>query len=222
MIPLRDNVPARRFPVVTLTLIVTNVLVFLFQNSLPDHAHEVFIRLRGVVPLRFGNPPLADSLGYPSGAWTSMLSYMFLHGGWFHLISNMWALWLFGDNVEDRLGRVRYLFFYAVCGVLAALAHVMLNASSAMPTVGASGAIAGVMGAYFLMFPYARMVVMIPIIIYPLLIEIPASIYLFIWIATQIVSGTFDMFSAGVAGVAFWAHIGGFFAGMLLSDKHRS
>ena len=220
MFPLRDNVPSRSFPIITLLILVANALVFLFQLTLPAQALEALFHIRGVVPLRFASADAAEQLGYPPGAWTTMLSYMFLHGGWLHIIANLWALWLYGDNVEDVMGRGRYLFFFLVCGVLAAAVHVVLHPGSAIPTIGASGAIAGVMGAYFRMFPHARIVVMIPILVYPLLVEIPASVYLVVWILTQFWVGTFDLFSTGHAsGVAVWAHIGGFIAGMLLADR---
>ncbi len=223
MIPLRDNIPARRFPIVNYALIAINAYVFLHEVFLPGPELAQWIRHWGVVPARFFHSGHEYFAGYPRGAVWTLFTYMFLHGGWFHVISNLWALWLFGDNVEDRLGHARYLFFYILCGLAAALLQIVLHSRSVVPTVGASGAIAGVMGAYFLFFPFARMLVMVPVFFYPLLFEIPAALYLLLWIISQLFSGTFALaFGAGaVGGVAFWAHIGGFFSGMYLGWRWR-
>ena len=142
---------------------------------------------------------------------------MFLHGGWLHIISNMWTLYIFGDNVEDRMGTMRYLIFYFICGLAAGLVHVFTNLNSTIPTVGASGAIAGVLGAYFLLYPNARVITLIPIFFFPLFVELPAITYLGIWILTQIFSGVLSLgLPEDVGGVAFWAHVGGFIAGVML------
>jgi len=223
MFPIRDNVPARRAPIVTYLLIGVNVVLFLRQAALPDPAQLEYLHVFGVVPRRLLQPAWAERVGFPPGAALSLFTSMFLHGGWFHLISNMWALWLFGDNVEDRLGRLRYILFYVLCGVVAMLAHVALNPASVVPAVGASGAIAGVMGAYLLYFPLARMVVMIPVFFYPLFFEVPAVVFLVLWILTQLVGGASARLAgaAGAGGVAFWAHVGGFFCGMILGARWR-
>lgn len=219
MFPLRDSLPSRTVPFVTYALIAANVTAFLAQASMHPYAAERFIHAWGVTPsslLRTG------AAAETSPLWT-LLTYMFLHGGWGHLLSNMWALWLFGDNVEDRFGHARYLLFYVTCGILAALTHVLLQSHSAVPTVGASGAIAGVMGAYFLMFPHARMIVVLPIFFYPLFFEVPAALYLFFWILSQVLTGTVSLLAGGgsVGGVAFWAHVGGFVAGLLFARRRH-
>ena len=142
---------------------------------------------------------------------------MFLHGGWAHIIGNMWTLWIFGDNVEDRMGPVRFTVFYILCGLVAGVVHWFTNPHSAVPTVGASGAIAGVMGAYFVLFPHARVVVMVPVFFYPLFFEVPAVTYLLFWALSQVFSGTMAIAGPGeVGGVAWWAHVGGFTAGLVL------
>jgi len=221
MIPIRDNVPARKFPFVTHILIIINVIVFLHEWNLPVRLREELIMLWGVTPIRLMHPALSVRYGMPPSSWTTIVSGMFLHGSWLHLVSNMWALWLFGDNVEDRLGHGRFAVFYMACGVAAFMLHILLNQFSGVPTIGASGAIAGVMGAYFLFFPLARMIVMVPIFFYPLFFEVPAALYLLVWIVTQISSGTFTLLAgmSGAGGVAFWAHVGGFFAGMALGGQ---
>jgi membrane associated rhomboid family serine protease len=142
---------------------------------------------------------------------------MFLHGGWSHIIFNMWALWIFGDNVEDRMGPLRFTLFYLTCGLIAGVVHVLTNPESTVPTVGASGAIAGVLGAYFLLFPQARLVVLVPILFIPLFFELPAVLYLLFWALMQLFSGTLALAGpTDVGGVAWWAHVGGFSAGLLL------
>jgi membrane associated rhomboid family serine protease len=142
---------------------------------------------------------------------------MFLHGGWMHMIGNMWTLWIFGDNVEDRMGPIRFLFFYLSCGLAAGLVHWFTNPHSTIPTVGASGAIAGVMGAYLFLFPHSRVVVLLPILLFPFFFELPAVTYLGFWVLTQVFSGTLSLASpTDVGGVAWWAHVGGFGVGILL------
>jgi len=219
MFPIRDNVPARRAPFVTYALITANVLVFLLQSGLPREMLEQIAYLFGVVPARILQPVWAYRVGFPPGAPMTLITSMFLHGSWFHLISNMWAMWLFGDNVEDRLGHFRYTVFYFLCGIGAMLTHVFLNPTSTVPAVGASGAIAGVMGAYFIFFPFARMIVVFPVLFYPMFFELPAVLYLGLWFFSQIVGGTASL-AIGTqrgGGIAFWAHVGGFFSGMFLS-----
>jgi membrane associated rhomboid family serine protease len=145
------------------------------------------------------------------------ITSMFLHGGWLHIISNMWTLYIFGDNVEDRMGTMRFVMFYFLCGLAAGIVHILTNLSSTIPTVGASGAIAGVLGAYFLLFPTARVITLIPIFIFPLFVEIPAITYLIIWFISQLFSGVLSLgLPDDVGGIAWWAHVGGFVAGMML------
>lgn len=213
MLPLRDNIPSQHRPYAVWALIGLNVLVFLFTLGMGPVEEALVFHLHGVVPARFTNPDWAVWRGYPSGGFFSFISYMFLHGGWLHLAINMWTLWIFGDNVEDVMGPFRFLLFYLLCGLGALLVHVVTNPESTAPVVGASGAIAGVMGAYFFLYPHARVLTLVPIIIIPFFFEIPAVFYLIVWFLTQVLSGLTD---TGGTGVAWWAHIGGFVAGMLL------
>jgi membrane associated rhomboid family serine protease len=151
-------------------------------------------------------------------AWLTIFTSMFLHGGLFHLLGNMWALYIFGDNVEDRMGPVRFLIFYLLCGAAAALVHVLMNPGSMIPTVGASGAISGVMGAYLVLFPFARVITLVPLFFFPYFFEIPAIFFIGVWFAGQLVSAfmTSALAPPDVGGVAWWAHVGGFVAGMVL------
>jgi membrane associated rhomboid family serine protease len=208
MIPLKDTVQTRGLPVVTWAIILLNGLVFLYELSLPPEQLEYLIAQLGLVPARLG----AD----PDSYWT-VLTCMFLHGGWMHFIGNMWVLFLFGDAVEDRMGPARYLVFYLLCGLAAGLTHYLTNPTSPVPTVGASGAIAGVMGAYFVLFPTARVITLIPVFFFPFIVEIPAVVYLGIWFASQLFSGTLALVGPqSYEGVAWWAHVGGFAAGIAL------
>ena len=213
MIPIRDTIPSHHRPVVTWALIAANALVFLVAAGMPEAAYYTF----GFVPLRFTDPAWAASRGLPGPGALPLFTSMFLHGGWLHLVFNMWTLWIFGDNVEDRMGRWRFLAFYLLCGLAAALAHWALNATSDVPVVGASGAIAGVLGAYLVLYPQSRILTLIPIFFWPLFVELSALIFLGGWLLIQLVSGAMELGVAGsAAGVAWWAHVGGFFAGMLL------
>jgi membrane associated rhomboid family serine protease len=206
MIPLRDVIPSRTLPVVTVALIVVNVLAFLYEASLSDRALDVLVATRGMVPARF--------------AWIDVLTSMFLHGGWLHLLGNLMSLWIFGDNVEDRLGHGRYLGFYLFCGALGALAHVWADPLSPVPTIGASGAIAGVMGGYFVLYPRSRVITLLPIFLFIQIVEVPAVVFLGLWFLLQLVSGVGSQLAAtpgqAAGGIAFWAHIGGFIVGAAL------
>ena len=213
MIPLRDTIPSRTFPFVNYALIGVNVLVFLFEVALGPRL-EQFVHVFGVVPDRviaiFTQAPQ-----HIPWAVIPFLTSMFLHGGWLHLLGNMLYLYIFGDNVEDVLGHFRYLAFYILSGVAASLVHLGANASSQIPTVGASGAIAGVMGAYFILFPHSRVVTLLPIFFFIQIVEIPAVVFLGIWFLIQFLTGSFQSAAAGdVGGVAWWAHIGGFAVGI--------
>ncbi len=215
MFPIRDTIPSRTTPVVTWALIGINILVFAYEFSLPRQALESFIYSFGMVPAGlFGDAP--DSLAAPAGGAGTFLTSMFIHGGLLHLIANMWTLWIFGDNVEDRMGKVRFSLFYLTCGGIAALVHLATNLTSTVPTVGASGAIAGVLGAYFLLYPRARVLTLVPIFFYPLFIEIPAFFYLGFWFLTQLLSGGLAETGGQAGGIAWWAHVGGFVAGLIL------
>ena len=217
MIPLRDDIPARRAPIVTWSLIAANVLVFLYQVGLPEDRLSLLIRLRGLVPRRYDDPAWAAENGFPEDGYLSFITSMFLHGSWLHLIGNMWFLWIFGDNVEDRMGRIRFLVFYLACGLAAGLLHYFTAVSSEIPTVGASGAIAGVLGAYFFLFPRARVLTLVPIVFIPLFFELPAIVFLLIWFGLQLIQAYAGLGADGAdGGVAWWAHVGGFGAGILL------
>jgi membrane associated rhomboid family serine protease len=217
MFPIQDSVPSRSVPVVTRALILINVVVFFFELSLSRESIIQLFYLFGVVPARFTDPEWAASIGFPIGSYWSLLTHQFLHGGWLHIVANMWTLWIFGDNVEDRMGPLRFIIFYLVCGVLAALTQVLVTPDATIPSVGASGAIAGVLGAYLLFFPTARLIVLIPILFFPFFFELPAVIFLVLWFFIQLFSGTAMLASPQqVGGIAFWAHIGGFMAGVLL------
>jgi len=218
MIPIKDNIAKFNRPLVVWTLTVLNVLTFFYELSLSDRGLQIFLHLYGMVPARLTNPSWAAWAGYPEGGWESCLTYMFLHGGWLHLLLNMWALWVFADNVEDAFGHLRFIIFYVLCGLAALLAHVLFNFSSTMPVVGASGAIAGVMGAYLKLYPHARITSIVPIVIIPVVMDLPAPVFLGIWFLIQLFSGVSSSLAGGdAADVAFWAHAGGFVAGFLLA-----
>jgi membrane associated rhomboid family serine protease len=211
MIPLRDTTPTRNVPVVNLSLIGLNVLVYLLQMTQGADIDR-FVFIYGLVPARYSVPELSTYFSLGDQIF-SLFSFMFLHGGFMHLLGNMWSLYIFGDNVEDLLGPFRYLAFYLLCGLCSGFAHLAFNFTSSVPTIGASGAIAGVMGAYFLLYPNSRILTLIPIIIIPWFIELPAFVFLAIWFILQFLNATFSQ--PGAAGIAWWAHIGGFLFGML-------
>jgi len=202
MIPLRDVIPSRTFPFFTIAFIVLNSVAFFFEQTLSRRALEHFIQTYGLVPARF------DVL--------TVFTSMFLHGGWGHFLGNMLFLWIFGDNVEDRLGHARFVVFYLLCGVAAVAAHVYMNPMSTIPTVGASGAIAGVLGAYFVLYPHSRVLALVPLFIVFEIVEVPAIIFLGLWFLMQFFYVGMAAVRAGAegGGVAFWAHIAGFLAGM--------
>ncbi len=222
MFPIKDTVPRREFPYITWMIILLNGIVFLFEISLPEDSLKRLFYLFGVVPARYTHPDWALMFGLPLNDYWPFITNIFLHGGWVHFIGNMWMLYLFGDNVEDRMGHGRFLAFYMLSGLAASITHVAFNMHSTVPAIGASGAIAGVMGAYFVMFPTARVITLIPIFFLPYFIEIPAFLYLGIWFASQIFSGTFSLLTPETGGgIAWWAHIGGFITGILLLPVFR-
>jgi len=211
MIPIRDNQPSNCIPVVTYILMGINLLIFVLQIQIGFN-NEVFFYSYGLVPAKYTVPEMARHFS-PGNQFFSIFSYMFLHGGFLHFIGNMWFLYIFGDNVEDHFGALRFLGFYLICGIISGLFHFILNPVSMVPTIGASGAIAGVMGAYFLLYPKSRILTIIPIIIFPWFVEIPAFIFLGIWFFIQFINAAGS--SAG-SGIAWWAHIGGFVAGLAM------
>ena len=207
MIPLRDTIRSRRFPVVNWLIILVNCAAFYYELRIGSSSLNNFIDTWGLVPARFW----AD----PQGAWMTIFSAMFLHGGWFHILSNMWVLFIFGDNVEDRMGGGGYLVFYLLSGTAAALTQAFLLPGSNAPMIGASGAIAGVLGAYTILFPRARILSLVPILFIFTVIEVPAVIFLLFWFASQLFSGFLSLGGASGSGVAWWAHVGGFVFGIL-------
>ena len=202
MIPLRDVIPSRTTPYITVTIIVLNAMAWLYEIALPHESLNEFLTIYGVVPAYF--------------AWPTLITSMFLHGSWSHVIGNMWYLWIFGDNVEDRVGHGRFIAFYLLCGIVAALGQVAVDPNSMLPTIGASGAIAGVMGAYFVLYPHSRVLTLIPWIFIQI-VELPAIMLLGFWFLMQLFSaGTLAVTANthGGGGVAFAAHVSGFVAGV--------
>jgi membrane associated rhomboid family serine protease len=212
VIPLHDDNPTERTPIVTMTIIAVCVLVFFYQASLPPRIGEAFVFQYGAIPsVVFGQAALPDEVAAVPAVLTLVTS-MFLHGGWLHLIGNMLYLWIFGNNIEDAMGHARFILFYLLCGTLAALSHAATEPSSQIPMVGASGAISAVLGAYLLLFPHAHVLVLLPGIG---ITRVAAGFVLMMWFITQLISGGMTMGTKG-GGVAFFAHIGGFVAGMAL------
>ncbi|HZK43111.1 MAG TPA: rhomboid family intramembrane serine protease [Syntrophomonadaceae bacterium] len=204
MIPLRDSTHSEKFPIITILLIILNIYIYFNTTFLnPTGVEETFF-VYGLVPANF----ISDT------SLLTLISYTFLHASPLHLIGNMWILWLFGDNVEDKMGKVKFLLFYSICGVLAGVSHIIVNPYSYIPVIGASGAVAGIMGAYFLMFRNAKVLTFVPPFF---LFNLPAWIYLGFWGLSQLWCGAQSIFNSGSCGqIAFWAHIGGFITGMIL------
>ena len=200
MIPLRDVIPSRTTPVVTMALIALNVLVFVHELTLSTPALRHFYFTAGLVPATF--------------SWTAVITSMFVHGGWIHIGGNLLTLWIFGDNVEDRMGHGRFLAFYLAAGTLAALGQTWADPAAMTPIIGASGAIAGVMGAYFLLLPRSRILVLIFLFIFVDVVEVPAIFFLGFWFLMQIFGGVGQIGGATGGGVAFWAHVIGFITGL--------
>jgi len=217
MFPIKDTVPGRSPPVVTGLLIGFNAVVFFFELTLSPGELERFVYMFGLVPARYSHPAWARFMGLSIDNYWPFVTSMFLHGGWLHFLGNMWYLWLFGDNVEDRMGHGRFLLFYLLCGFVANLVHWRMNLTSTVPALGASGAISGVMGAYALLFPLARIITLVPIFFYPVFFEIHAYFFIVFWFWMQLFSGTLAAIVPpnGGGGVAWWAHVGGFVAGVL-------
>ena len=211
MIPIRDTIDSKGYPIINSALIVSNLLVYLLQIGKGEELQR-FIITYGLVPVRYSVPEVAAHFTLGQQVF-ALLSFMFVHGGFWHLLGNMWTLYIFGDNVEDRLGSVRYVLFYLLCGFASGLTHLFLNWHSRLPTVGASGAIAGVMGAYFLLYPHSKILTFIPIFFIPYFLEIPAFFFLGIWFILQFLSAAGTPAHGG--GIAWGAHIGGFVCGMV-------
>lgn len=208
MLPIKDTIRSRSFPLITWLIIIANGLVFFYELSLPEARLEQFVMTFGLVP---DQVQLLNPL-----TWFPFFSHMWLHGGWLHFLSNLWTFFIFADNVEDRLGPGRFLFFYILGGFAAGLLQVLMSPGSNVPAVGASGAIAAVLGAYFLFYPGARVITLIPVFIIPWFIQIPAWVFLGVWFVTQLFSGVAALTAATAVsgGIAWWAHIGGFVFGL--------
>ncbi|HXI39364.1 MAG TPA: rhomboid family intramembrane serine protease [Bryobacteraceae bacterium] len=201
MFPIRDTQPSYSRPIVTILIIVLNVMVFLYEFTLDEYSRNYFIANYGLIPARF----------HASAVITSM----FLHGGWLHILGNMWFLWIFGDNIEDVLGHAKYLVFYLLCGIAAGMTQTVFNVGSRLPMVGASGAIAGVMGAYLVKFPRSRIVTLVFVFFFITTIDVPATLMLLYWFFIQII-GTISYSHLSQGGTAWFAHVGGFIAGIVL------
>jgi hypothetical protein len=214
--PLRDNIPSRTFPIVTLMIIVANVLAFFWEISLGPRLEGALWRW-AIIPARFTDREVGI-WAHPIQQLVPFFSSMFLHGGWLHLIGNMWTFWIFGDNVEDRLGHDRFALLYLASGLAAGAVHIFTNAGSAVPTIGASGAVAGVMGAYFRFYPRARVATVIPPFIFGPVFVLPAVVFLGFWFLLQFFNGVMSLGEgrSGFAGIAWWAHVGGFGFGALV------
>jgi membrane associated rhomboid family serine protease len=221
MFPIHNTVPSRYPPVATWALIAINCAVFLIQvSSSPAELAEILYRY-ALIPARYADPlPYGGPLG--ADDFVPFVTMMFLHGGWLHLILNMWTLWLFAPTIEDRFGHGRFLAFYLSCGIAAAVAHTVFNPTSTVPALGASGAIAGVLGAYFRLFPSSRVIVVVPIVFIPLFFEVPAFVFIGFWFLVQLLQGTVELLAPATAGgVAWWAHVGGFVVGLVLAPWLR-
>ena len=213
MFPLYDTVRSRNFPLINLTLILANVLAFLYELRMDPATLKEFIFTWGLIPARF----ISD----PGTFWTTIFSSMFLHGGWFHIISNMWVLLIFGDNVEAGMGKIRYLIFYLLSGVAAGLLQIYILPTSMVPMIGASGAVAGILGAYLILVPHSRIASLVPILFIFTIVEIPAVLFLIFWFVSQLYSGLGTIQGGSESGVAWWAHIGGFGFGVLMVSFFR-
>lgn len=217
MIPIRDSIPCNIRPYVTWTIMGICILVFIAMLLMPNHMAQHFLHLYGLVPIRYTSPQWAKHFGLPPDYYLSFVTNLFLHGGWGHLLVNLMFLWIFADNIEDLMGHKRFIAFYLLCGILASYTQWYFSQNLVVPVVGASGAIAGVLGAYFFRFPYARVVIVVPILFFPLFFEIPAIAFLGVWVILQLQElSTAAMFPGMSTNSAWWAHLGGFVAGAAL------
>ncbi len=221
MFPIANGVPLRYPPLVTWILIAANTAVFVFEINLGPSELDAFLSRFALIPARYFAAGGFDS-GMPPIDYLPFISNMFLHGGWLHLIVNMWTLWLFGRAIEDQLGSARYLAFYLLCGVVASITHAALNPTSTVPALGASGAIAGVLGCYLRLFPFERVIVLVPILFFPFFFELPALVFVGLWFLIQVLQAATELFApyAG-GGIAWWAHIGGCIAGVVFAGLLR-
>jgi membrane associated rhomboid family serine protease len=217
MIPIRDSIVVRTTPTVVYALIIANAVVFLFQISMTGLVGQKFIYEYALVPLRYSDPVWAQYQGLAANDYFPFISSFFMHGGFLHILLNMWTLYIFGSSVESRYGSVTFFIFYILCGIAANIAHFYFNQNSPVPVLGASGAVAGVMGAYAATFPRARLIMLFPIVFIPLFFELPALSFVVLWFGLQVLQGAVEMLRPSMGGgIAWWAHIGGFIAGMVL------
>lgn len=217
MIPFRDDVPCRHTPWVTWSLIGVNVAVFVVMRFMPEQEQYRLFNLFGLVSARYTSEVWSQWAGVSASDYTPFFTSMFLHGGWAHLVLNMWLLWIFGDNIEDRMGPLRFLSFYLFSGLVAGGLQLSFSPTSVVPTVGASGAIAGILGAYFFLYPYARVIIWV--LFLPLFVPVPAIAFIGVWVIIQLYKATTGMaLGQSFSDVAWWGHLGGFICGML---SHR-
>jgi membrane associated rhomboid family serine protease len=216
MIPLKDLNPRRSFPIVTLLLIVANVAVFIHQITLPPEAADAFVKTYALAPSHI-KLALEGHRYTALQAFLPLFTCMFLHGGFLHIIGNMWFLWIFGDNVEDQFGSPGYLLFYIVCGLGSGISQVIFSWGSHIPSLGASGAISGVLGAYIVFFPRAKILTLIPLLIICFTVRIPAAVFIGLWFLMNFLSGVSSLGALNTGGVAWWAHVGGFLLGVLIA-----
>jgi len=222
MIPLKNLSPRRSFPVVTLLLIAANVVVFLHQVTMPTSQADKFIKTFALIPLTVQYALAGTHHVTLAQALIPLFTCMFLHGGFLHIIGNMWFLWIFGGNVEDRLGSFFYLLFYLVCGIGSSVSQLLFSWGSPVPSLGASGAISGVLGAYVIFFPASRILTLVPLFVFWFTARIPAIVFIGLWFVVQILSGIGSLETVNTTGgVAWWAHIGGFLIGLLLAKGIR-
>jgi membrane associated rhomboid family serine protease len=217
MIPIRDSIPCTITPYVTWALMVLCSVIFLLMLLLPDEAAQQLLYQYGMVPVRYTHPEWAARMGFSNDFGLSFATNLFLHGGWLHLGFNLVFLWIFADNIEELMGHKRFLMFYMLCGVIATLVQWLFTPTLGIPVVGASGAIAGVLGAYFCKFPYARVLFVVPILFFPIFFELPAIAFLGFWVIMQLQNiSTAALFTGVAVDSAWWAHLGGFIAGASL------
>lgn len=218
MIPIRDNIPCKTTPYVSWSIMAICIIIFISMKMMPHELQRQILYLYGMVPIRYSNPEWSASFGLQSDRYLSFLTNLFLHGGWSHIIINMWFIWIFGKTIENRMGHVKFLFFYLICGVLATFVQWYYDPDLAIPVVGASGAIAGILGAYFVIYPFARIVIWFPFLLLPIFFELPAIAFLGFWVIIQFQKATSVMLFENVtADVAWWAHLGGFAVGGVLN-----
>ncbi|NUU98577.1 peptidase S54 [Marinitoga sp. 1154] len=222
MFPLRDINPSSKKPIVTISIIIINIIIFLFELILPSNIREAFIQYYGFIPKELTNAIVYRSISYIGLNIISIFTSMFLHGSFMHIIGNMWSLWLFGDNVEDKLGHFKFLLVYIISGYIASFTHYIFNINSPIVAIGASGAIAGVIGIYFVLFPFAKIQTLFLLLWFPFFVNIPAFVFIGLWFLTQVFNGLLSLVGPYYgSGVAWWAHIGGFIYGTYLAKKYK-